>query len=126
MCSAISAAVIVERCGVSRFDRAGQAPVQLRTFRHQLRFVGNGANQRMPERIFRMRSELHLINEFGLDEILEGRIDAQASQQIWTEPRTDDRCGAQRLLGLGIEAVDAGSDRGLQCGRDTYLTNSTA
>ena len=34
------------------FDRGGQPPVQLGAVGLQLRFVGHGANQRMPEHIF--------------------------------------------------------------------------
>ena len=64
--------VFVGRFRLALFDRGGQAPVQLGAVRLELRFIGHGANQRMPERIFDPRGEPDLVDQLTLDELVDG------------------------------------------------------
>ena len=86
-CSAISAALLVGRFRLARFDRGGQPSVQPGAIGFQLRFVGHGANHRMPKRVFGTRGEPHLVDELGVDQLL----DASARFPGWPADRCSNR-----------------------------------
>ena len=95
-------------------------PVQLGAAGPQLRFVGHGADQWMPERVFRARRKTYLVDELASLEFGDGGpvltgLGQDGAQQIEAEPGTDDGAGVQRMFGRRAEAVDAGGDSGLQC-----------
>ena len=69
------------------------------------------------------RSELHLIDEFGIDQIVEGRINSQLDQQFRAETGADDRRSIHCLLSGRCESVNAGCDGGLQCGGHINLSD---
>ena len=46
--------ILLSRCRISLFDRDGQPPMQLGAIGFQLGLVGDGADQRMVEHIFRI------------------------------------------------------------------------
>ena len=74
--------ILVERSGVALFDRGGRPPVQLSAIGFELRLVGDRANQRVVEDIVRLASEADLIDEFGLDQLVNDRFDAECGQQV--------------------------------------------
>ena len=53
---------------LSLFDRRGQASMEHRTIGLELGLVGDGANQRVAERVFGVRGEFHLVDELALDQ----------------------------------------------------------
>ena len=72
--------VLIGRVRVTRLDSGGQPPVQSGAIRFQLSFVGHGANQRMPELIFVACGETHLVDELGVDQLVDAGLDFQADQ----------------------------------------------
>ena len=82
--------VLVDRFQLTAFDRGGQPPVQLRAVGFELRFVGHSADQRMAECVFGTRREPDLVDQFGLDQLVEARFDPQHGQQVDAETGADD------------------------------------
>ena len=54
---------------IAPFDLGGQLRVQGGAIGLELRFVGNRADQRMPKDVLRLRRELDLVDELGLDQL---------------------------------------------------------
>jgi hypothetical protein len=106
--------VFVDQIRLALFDRRGQSPVQFCAVRPQLRFVGHGTNQRMPEHIFDLRGEPDLVDQLTSHQLVGDRVNSQRVQQLGAEPRPDDCRGIQCALGRRAEPVDAGRDDGLQ------------
>ena len=61
--------------------------------------------------------EPHLIDQLRAQQLVKRRIDAQCGEQLGPEAGTDHRRSVQRLLGRGVQAVDAGLDGCLHRGR---------
>jgi hypothetical protein len=94
--------VFADQVGVALLDGGGQPPVQLRTIRLELRFVGHRANQRMVKHILCLAGEPDLIDELGRHQVSNDRFDAQLSQQIGAKPGADDRRRAQGAFGFRV------------------------
>jgi len=77
----------------------------------------------MVERILGLSGEPDLIDEFGLDKVLQGRINPQCFEQVSAESRADDRRGALGTFGRRVESVDARGDGCLQGGGYAHLAN---
>ena len=60
--------ILVGRRWIVCLDDGGQPSMQFRAIRFELRFVGNGSNQGVTERIFVAPPELHLVDQFRCDE----------------------------------------------------------
>ena len=71
----------------------------------------------MVEGVLGAWGEPHLIDQLGAQQLVEHRIDAQRGEQLGVEAGADHRRGVQRLLGWGVQAVDAGLDGCLHRGR---------
>ena len=97
--------------------------MQLGAIGLELRFVGHRANQRMVEHILGLPGEPDLIDEFGRDQVVNDRFDAQRGQQVEAEPRADHRRRAQRAFGFRVEPIDARGDGRLQRGGHTHLSS---
>ena len=70
---------------------------------------------------FGARGEPHLVDELGVDQLLDAGIDSQAGQQIGAEASPDDRSGGKRVFGRRVEPIDARGDGRLQRGRHPHL-----
>src|SRR6185295_5847014 len=64
--------VFVARFRLMAFDRGSQPPMQPSTIRLQLRLVGHRTNQWMVEHILGLSGEPDLVDQFGLDQLVEG------------------------------------------------------
>src|SRR5215475_5841842 len=71
----------------------------------------------MPKRIFGVRGESHLVDELRCYQLVDGRPDLQAFQQVTVEAGTDNRRGGERVFGRRAEPVDTGGNGRLQGGR---------
>jgi hypothetical protein len=68
----------------------------------------------MSKRVLGCRSELHLLDQFRIDQRGDVRVADQAGQQTRIESGPDDCCGIQCAFGARLEPVDARTDSGLQ------------
>ena len=75
----------------------------------------------MVEGIFGFGGEPHLIDEFGAEQLVEQRLDAEFGEQVRPEAGADHRCRAQRPSGRGSQPVDARFDGGLDGGRHAHI-----
>ena len=107
------------------FHCRGYSAVQLCAPGLQLDLVCHRVNQRMTERISRLRRGRDLLDEIRFHERRQIRCVQKGFQQLGIEPRADDGCGVQRTLRRGGEPIDAGSDDRLQTGRDMDIANLT-
>jgi hypothetical protein len=73
----------------------------------QLRFVGHGADQRVPEHVLALGGESHLVDEFGRNQF--GHVDVadEIGQEIGVELQTDHRSGVQSSFRRRGKAIDA-------------------
>ena len=53
--------------------------MQLRAIRFELRLVGDGTDQRMPERVLGLRVERCLVDQLRGDEVVQNRLDLQSA-----------------------------------------------
>lgn len=68
----------------------------------------------MPKRILDGRGKPHLVDEVGIDQFIDAKIDSQAGQQIGAEAKPDNCRGNKQLFGRRTKTVDAGSYSRLQ------------
>lgn len=79
----------------------------------------------MSKRVLGCRSELHLLDQFRIDQRGDVRVADQAGQQTRIESGPDDCCGIQCAFGARLEPVDARTDSGLQGRGHLHVGNIT-
>ena len=87
--------------GAPRLDRTRESAMELGAVGLKLRFIGDGSDQRMPERILDGMTECHLVDNFSRDQRGHVRVVNEVNQQVCVEPQADDRRGIKSLLGGG-------------------------
>jgi hypothetical protein len=102
--------VLIGRIWISLLDRGGRAPVPPCPIGFQLRFVGHRADQRVAEGVLGAWGEPHLIDQLDTKQLVEHRIDAERGEQLGPEASADHRRRVHRLLGRGVQPVDARRD----------------
>ena len=60
--------------GIALFDDGGHAPVQLGAPGLELGLVGDGADERVPKRVFGVRGEPHLVDQFDRHQLGKGGL----------------------------------------------------
>ena len=98
---AIERGVRVQRLRISALrSPSASCRCSRRAIGFQLRLVGHGADQRVPERILAVGRERHLVDEFGIESTPSiAAVSAdKTGQQICVELQTDDRGRVQRAF----------------------------
>ena len=116
--------ILLDRRGFAVLDGGGNMSVQLCAAGFQLRFVGDGANQRMPERKFRRRLPARRARHPPSAAM--ARSPEQVASKFVVKPRADHRRSVECLFGVCVETVDAGGDGGLHRRRHSDVAAAPA
>ncbi len=104
---------------IAGLDGRREPAVRLGAVGAQLRFVGHGAHQRVPEAIPLARNEFDLVDELRGHQLGQPRRHAVRSQRLQrgdVEAGSDHRRGVQDGLRLRVQPVDTGGQHGLDGG----------